>query len=636
MDIVPCSIVFLWEVVIPMDQGDTICKVEYLLSQKIACKIHIITLEGLLTFYDKHAHFTFDSRLSKLHTNYFTMANQDPIPEQHFIRASEETHWFKNLKRLGSCKELQNWLRRNPLLLKEMGDGNVSVLDMAVRHGCVELVEDVLNMFHVGGRCKHEGINFTLEDLLRKKNAEGLTAIGIAVMVGSFKIVKLLKGAIESCDKKGMVDEYVHEVKICSPLNYLTWKSMRNTRSLDPNMDDGGNGQMNNFALLATSSSFPTGDHVPPPALPIVDFNFPPIPPPYSITDDSLFESGRDEMDNDEMEIDEMKRDELEVHKIIEEVWDNPIEYMQDIPEHHKIGTFEFPSFKDFIERHTGFTEEHVRQCIDLWIVECEIHPEFEFVSAKEVFIHFLCSVDSIWWGEKDEAKYSHVRFYFIAAVVRECKLQGKLTALFKLHDPQGRTPLHVAIEHWNLDIVEMFWRLMRLMKKNEEVLGGWSDEDGYECWNARDAAGRTPLHAMVVSRFDNAEYLLRVKWVDVDARVCPQHYEDWVALLNWKAPYVMLSQKYKEKEHCTAIHLAVLHNHMNVVGQLISFPSQSKTNHLNDYLRRGLFSQVQDDESLMHEGQYLSAIQLAASMGHINILCLLLNVWIFFVYLNI
>jgi ankyrin repeat protein len=211
--------------------------------------------------------------------------------------------------------------------------------------------------------------------------------------------------------------------------------------------------------------------------------------------------------------------------------------------------------------------------------------------------------------------------------VVRECALRGVLTALFESHDPQGRTPLHVAIEHWNLDIVDMFWRMM----KNKEFVGGVSDEEGRACWNARDAAGRTPLHAMVVSKNNNAEYLLRIKWVDVDARVCPQHYEEWVALLHWKAPSVTLSPKYEEQEHCTAIHLAVLHNHMNVVQQLIKFPPQSKAGHLNGYLRRGLSVQNQDIESLRPwEGEYLSAIQLAASMGHINILCLLLDVCIY------
>ena len=517
---------------------------------------------------------------------------------------------------------LRNMLKRDPILLREMGDGDVTVLDMAVRHGYAELVEDVLNMFNVGGRCNHPDIHFTLEELLSKRNAEGLTVIEMAVMIGSFKVVRLLKGAIELCDEEGMVDKHVHDVKICSSLNYLTWKSMRSIHSPDRNplsMSDDGNGQINNGAC-SPSSSFPTGDDAPSPTLAIDDLCSLPIP--LSIRDVYPLQSERGEM---------------EVHEIIQRVLENPIKYMEDIPKHHnyqtyrknkKYGVLELPSFKDFREKNSSFTEEHVQNSIDHWVDECEKHPEFEFVDAKEVFIHFLCSVDSIWWGTPDVGNYSYVRFYFIAAVVRECTLQKVLTALFMMHDPQGRTPLHVAIEHWNLDIVDMLWRLMI----NQERREGVSDEEAIACWNARDAAGRTPLHAMVISRYDNAEYLLRVKWVDVDARVRPQHYEEWVALLHWKAPCVTLSPEYKEHEHCTAIHLAVLHNHMHVVEQLIKFPARSKWDHLNDYLRRGLFVQNQDHESFVHEGQYLSAIQLAASMGHINILNQLLIVWNFFV----
>jgi len=492
-----------------------------------------------------------------------------------------------------------------------MGDGDVTVLDMAVRHGCAELVEDVLNMFKVGGQCKYN-INLTLENLLSKRNAEGLSVIGMAVMNGSFKVVTLLKGAIESCAEEGMVDKHAHDVKICSSLNYLTWKSMRNIHSPNPNpMDDDWNGQMNNVAP-SPSSAYSTGDDAPSPTLPIVPTS------PTSRRDDFPLESGRVEMEGGEKE----------VHEIIERVCENPIHYMEHLPKrqiHTKLRRY--GTFKDFREENNDFTEAHVQKCIDYWVDECEKHPEFEFVQAKEVFIHFLCSVDSIWWDTTDLHNYSHVRFYFIAAVVRECALRGVLTALFESHDPQGRTPLHVAIEHWNLDIVDMFWRMM----KNKEFVGGVSDKEGRACWNARDAAGRTPLHAMVVSKNNNAEYLLRIKWVDVDARVCPQHYEEWVALLNWKVPCVTLSPEYKEQEHCTAIHLAVLHNKLNVVQQLIKFLPQSEANHRNGYLRRGFSVQNQDIESLRPwEGEYLSAIQLAASMGHINILCLLLDVCIY------
>ena len=479
----------------------------------------------------------------------------------------------------------------------------MTLLDMAVRHGCTELVEDALNMFQVGGQCKYS-MNLTVEHLLSKRNAEGLSVIGMAVMNGSFKVVRLLKGAIESCDEEGIFDKHAHDVKIRSSLNYLTWKSMRNIHSPNSNpMDDDWNGQINNVAH-SPSSSFSTGDDAPSPTLPI----FPTIR--MSMRDDFPFESGRFE--------------ELGVHEIIQRVCEEPIYYMEHLPKPQIYANYHgYRTFQDFREKNSSFTEEHVQKCIEHWVDECEKHPEFEFVQAKEVFIHFLCSVDSIWWDTTDVENYSHVRFYFIAAVVRECALGGVLTALFKLHDPQGRTPLHVAIEHWNLDIVDMFWR----MTNNKGFLGGVSDEEARACWNARDAAGRTPLHAMVVSKFDNAEYLLRIKWVDVDARVCPQLYEEWVALLHWKAPCVTLSPEYKEQEHCTAIHLAVLHNKLNVVQQLIKFPPQSKANHLNDRLRRGLYVQNQDLESHVREGESLSAIQLAASMGHINILNLLLEV---------
>jgi ankyrin repeat protein len=535
------------------------------------------------------------------------MANRDSITEIVFTPAQKGSDWFENLKPLGSCKVLRDLLRENPHLLREMGDGDVTVLHMAVRHGCAELVEDVLNMFKVGGQC-NSNINLTQEDLLSKRNAEGLTAIGMAVMNGSFKVVRLLKGAIHHA----VIHHHpvIHHHQIISSLNYLTWNSMRiiHSPNSDP-MDDDWNGQMNNVAS-SSSSSYSTDEDAPSLTLPTV----PTIP--ASMRDDLPLESGRVEMEEDEKE----------VHEIIQRVCENPINYMENLPKPQICNAnYIYGTFEDFREKNSGFTEEHVQKCIDYWVDECEKHPEFEFVQAKEVLIHFLCSVNSICWDTTDVDNYRrHVRFYFIAAVVRECALRGLLSALFKLHDPQGRTPLHVAIEYWNLDIVDMFWRVMQ----NKELVGDVSDEQARACWNARDAAGRTPLHAMVVSKYDNAKYLLRINWVDVDARVCPQHYEEWVALLHWKAPCVTLSPKFEEQEHCTAIHLAVLHNKSNVVHQLIKFPPQSKANYLNDHLRRGLSVQSQDHEILMRKGGYLSAIQLAASMGHIHILILLLKVW--------
>ena len=259
---------------------------------------------------------------------------------------------------------LRNLLRVRPLLLRETGDRDVTVLDMAVRHGYAELVEDVLNMFYVGGQCKQDAIKFTLEDLLRRRNAEGLTVIGMAVMSGSFKVVRLLKVAIESCDAEAIVDKHAHDVKICSSLNYLTWQSLGIIRSPNP-MEDDGNGEMNDVAL-SPRSSFSTGDDTPPPTSPIDGRIFSPIPP--LVRDDLPLERARVEVESDDMD----------VHEIIERVLAHPIRYMATLPEYQtyqKYGPLEVPSFADFRETNSRFTEEHVQKCIERWVSECEMHP---------------------------------------------------------------------------------------------------------------------------------------------------------------------------------------------------------------------------------------------------------------------
>jgi ankyrin repeat protein len=115
-------------------------------------------------------------------------------------------------------------------------------------------------------------------------------------------------------------------------------------------------------------------------------------------------------------------------------------------------------------------------------------------------------------------------------------RAQGVLQELFQLKDAQGRTPLHVAVDHGRATTQE----LMDLLPKEAEFA---------DCINARDGAGRTPLHRAVANNLGFsysrvAEILVNDIRTDVNA--------EW-------------------RDGMTALHLAILHNDPGTAELLLS-----------------------------------------------------------------
>ncbi|KAG0613701.1 hypothetical protein M758_1G056200 [Ceratodon purpureus] len=110
--------------------------------------------------------------------------------EDGFVAAKSNTEWYQNLKRFGSCLRLYDLLNDQRELIHQLGPEGTTVLHKGVEHGCVKLVKFILTeMFDEEGKCTctlhedgaelvHPGL--TREELLRKKNVHGSTAVNMA------------------------------------------------------------------------------------------------------------------------------------------------------------------------------------------------------------------------------------------------------------------------------------------------------------------------------------------------------------------------------------------------------------------------------------------------------------------------
>ncbi|KAG0581325.1 hypothetical protein KC19_4G242800 [Ceratodon purpureus] len=154
--------------------------------------------------------------------------------------AMSSSEWVSNLERYGSCLRLLELLEQRLELIHQVGPEGITVLHKGVDHGCVQLVKFILvDMFDDYGHCKcsrhrvhnpqehvgtssagaiakAKGKRVEVEDeevadeeaatcaltrklLLRKASDYGSTAVNMAVVSGSPKMVLLLKWAIDKC-----------------------------------------------------------------------------------------------------------------------------------------------------------------------------------------------------------------------------------------------------------------------------------------------------------------------------------------------------------------------------------------------------------------------------------------------------
>ncbi|KAG0561496.1 hypothetical protein KC19_9G068900 [Ceratodon purpureus] len=120
--------------------------------------------------------------------------------DKKFFLADQGSEWYMHLSQ-GRCNELLGMLKEEPLLLRQKGKGNVTVLHKAVQHSHVALVHFVIeDMFDNKGISTHFGNQLTLEDLLCEKDDREITAVMLAAMIGPWEGIYIFERAIINCD----------------------------------------------------------------------------------------------------------------------------------------------------------------------------------------------------------------------------------------------------------------------------------------------------------------------------------------------------------------------------------------------------------------------------------------------------
>ncbi|KAG0555069.1 hypothetical protein KC19_12G142100 [Ceratodon purpureus] len=139
----------------------------------------------------------------------------------------------------------------------------------------------------------------------------------------------------------------------------------------------------------------------------------------------------------------------------------------------------------------------------------------------------------------------------FICSVTAKAEEENLLEDLFNQQDSQGRTPLHVAIDHF-LDEDDVESRV----KSVQLLLNLIPDE----CVNGVDGAGRTPLHRATVNGM-SLESCKAVKVLVEESRTD-------------------LNAQWPKGSGTTALHLAVLHCHSVSAKILLNAPTRLKDEH--------------------------------------------------------
>jgi hypothetical protein len=228
-------------------------------------------------------------------------------------------------------------------------------------------------------------------------------------------------------------------------------------------------------------------------------------------------------------------------------------------------------------------------------------------------FAAMLCSEGT--FDPEDETQVP-VGCSFLKHVCNKITDLSLLAPLLVLQDDQGRTPLHACLtgrfgKRGDIKSTKFFLEQMSLYFPSLDL-------------NVTDFMGRTPLHWAAAQGLTN-EVIMFIENPKTDPNVhfhgILQRYEDHSSKKIWRNQ-LNLYKNFKIKFFCnvTALHLATINNHVEVVEALLKCPhldvNALSTRHIKfecilDYL----------------ENEKWTSFQLAAYMGHVKILRLLLNV---------
>ncbi len=240
----------------------------------------------------------------------------------------------------------------------------------------------------------------------------------------------------------------------------------------------------------------------------------------------------------------------------------------------------------------------------------------FEFMTLKEVFEddvdysfvergrHLLCVHVA--------CKHAHL-VEFLQRVMRQTKSGGNhlLQALFELTDAQGRTLLHIAVDEDGLgdnsrdiEIANIVTRAVGIL----DVVPACNAVASQIFVNARDAAGRTPLHRAVANKRAGR----------VVIKVLLDHPMTDVNVV-WRSDNVFTGD-------VTALHLAVLHNNVDAAVSLLGRERTDRDIKCTLFIdASGILSRNDDEPKL--SGSSWTALELATILSQVHMVDAMLEV---------
>ncbi|KAH9569117.1 hypothetical protein CY35_03G115200 [Sphagnum magellanicum] len=193
----------------------------------------------------------------------------------------------------------------------------------------------------------------------------------------------------------------------------------------------------------------------------------------------------------------------------------------------------------------------------------------------------------------------------FIYEVIRRTKARSNahVQELFKLKDPQGRTLLHVAIEEDGFHHEELDESMATVVDTALKILEpDLDDECVKNCVNAQDSTGRTPLHRAVANKragHKMINVLLNHRMTDVNAL--------------WKSVDETVTG------NVTALHLAILHNNLDVVKLLLAKDEIRRDMQCNVVITGSGIPKPDSTECKLSERRW-TTLELATMMGQLHV----------------
>ncbi|KAG0588276.1 hypothetical protein KC19_2G231000 [Ceratodon purpureus] len=476
-------------------------------------------------------------------------------------------------------------------MLHQTGPWGVTALHKAVKHGCVRLAKQILvDMFDTEGNCKCDLNGRTSpclmrDALLRKTYSDGVTAVHIAVVNGSPKMVLLLEWAI---DTSRFIQDKRRRIRCISESRVTFRDNVHN--SLDDllhavDLEIYG---LKKFSDVESSVGSPTAEEA------------------------TVEEPGVDEIatTEDQVTMEEatvtQAADVTELHMGTLAVSESPASppgggeggpssgrhppVVPDVTDKDNDGVYNSDvaarvrKVYDLIESVLENSSSANRRIIKELKKECMKHEDFEFSPVAHVFLHFLANIVMNEYNSDYARALGIEVMKEIIQACYHCDVEEggggeMLKTLFNLHDPQGRTFLHAAYEDAYEDSVFSEWSLLhQLVSIMESSADGISPPISpatiVECLNARDASGRTLLHYMCIHGITSISKDTRkvlMEKMDFDATVRSLHGRDLETLLEWCYPNLSERCRNPDKFNCKPIHLVALCNSTAVFKKLFS-----------------------------------------------------------------